>query len=178
MSASDRAVWPQEMPLCHPLFHFPFCMGTLVGYRLLLWEWKQSNGFNYLQCSLLIFSFTHTSSRAHSKVQLSGHDDRREIRHIHTSPKPIISWFLFQSQLLVQRSPESWALIHPLTEYLYFVPKWQPHPRFISWSSMAATQKAKKEKHSHPDIHPDKKNTWLCSISHCILWVSFCSDDA
>lgn len=105
MSASDRAVWPQEMPLCHPLFHFPFCMGTLVGYRLLLWEWKQSNGFNYFQCSLLIFSLTHTSSRAHSKVELSGHDDRREIRHIHTSPKPIISWFLFQSQLLVAKVP-------------------------------------------------------------------------
>lgn len=64
--------------------------------------------------------------------------------------------FCFNLSYLLQRSPESWALIHPLTEYLYFVPKWQPHPRFISWSSMAATQKAKKEKHSHPDIHKKK----------------------
>lgn len=31
--------------------------------------------------------------------------------------------FCFNLSYLLQRSPESWALIHPLTEYLYFVPK-------------------------------------------------------
>lgn len=38
MTATDTEAWPQEMPLCHLQFHFPFWMWTSVSYGPLLLE--------------------------------------------------------------------------------------------------------------------------------------------